>query len=174
MPSLSPAPVALCALHTQGLSLQRSIPDWLLHPLQSHIDKWNLRPSGGDTAVFCALSLTTWFSSYGSSYCSQSSLTLPAEWEQLSLLCLSGSILFSIKPSCPLSSPPVVTVLICCCFEWSDFATACSTIVFLFSASLFVPPLPLSTSASPSGRRAIMLFRRKGGLMEPQPSLYYF
>lgn len=59
--SLSPAPVPLCALHTQGLSLQRSIRDWLLHPLQSDIDKWNRRSCGGDTAVLHALSLTTLF-----------------------------------------------------------------------------------------------------------------
>lgn len=46
---VSRAPVPVFVLDTKGLGLQRSIRDWLLHPLQPDIDNWNLRSCSLET-----------------------------------------------------------------------------------------------------------------------------
>lgn len=175
MPSRSPAPVALCALHTQEAQFAEINPGPAFYIHCSLIlisEMWDPAVETLQSFVH-SLSLTTLLSSS----CSSSSavpkvhsLSLLSENSWVIAVCPAA---FLLKPSSPLSSPPVVAVLIRRCSERSDFTTASGAIASLFSASLFVSPLPLYTSASPSGGSAVMLFRRTGGLMEPQPSFYY-
>lgn len=48
---VSRAPVPVFVVDTKGLGLQRSIRDWLLHPLQSDVDHWNLRSFSLETLL---------------------------------------------------------------------------------------------------------------------------